>query len=84
MPSACAAIPMRPPFSVSIAILNPRLGSPIRLRPGTRTSWKMISIVEEARIPIVFSRVPSDTPGRVRSTRKAEMPRVFFSGSVEQ
>jgi len=66
-----------------MAMRKPRLTSPSRLTAGTRQSWKITSMVEDARIPSVFSRVPSEQPGRVFSTTKALMPRVFFSGSVE-
>ena len=53
MPSACAAMPMRPPSSVDMAILKPSPSLPNRFSLGTFTSLKISSAVEEERIPIL-------------------------------
>ncbi len=51
--SACAAMPMRPPSSVDMAILKPSPSLPNRFSLGTFTLLKISSAVEEERIPIL-------------------------------
>ena len=82
MPTACAAIPMRPPSSVAIAILKPSPSSPSRSATGTFTSVRKISTVPEALTPSLTWWRERSKPGAAASTRKAEMPRIFFSGFV--
>ena len=82
MPTAWAAIPMRPPSSVVIAILNPSPSSPSRSAAGTRTSVRKISTVPDALTPSLTWWRERSKPAEDASTRNAEMPRVFFSGFV--
>lgn len=58
--------------------------APIMWSAGTRTSSKTTSVVLELRIPILSSCLPTDTPGRSRSTMNREMPCLPLEGSVEQ
>ncbi len=82
MPTACAAIPMRPPSSVVIAILKPSPSRPSRFSSGTRTSVRKISTVPEALTPSLTWCRERSKPGVEASTRNAEIPRAFFAGSV--
>ena len=50
----------------------PRPASPSRFSTGTWTLSKKTGVVELPLIPIFFSSAPVDTPGKARSTRKAE------------
>ena len=72
-PRACAAIPIRPPSRVCIAILNPLPCAPNIFSLGIRQSVKISSYVDEPRIPILFSLVPKVNPGVPFSTMKAEI-----------
>ena len=72
-PSACAAIPIRPPSSVCIAMLKPLPCFPRRFSFGIRQSVKINSYVDEPRIPIFFSFTPNVNPGVPFSTMKAEI-----------
>ncbi|SCJ64910.1 Uncharacterised protein [uncultured Blautia sp.] len=51
--SAWAAIPMRPPSRVDMAILKPSPSLPSRFSLGTSTLSKISSAVEEERMPIL-------------------------------
>mmetsp|Transcript_1151 Transcript_1151/g.3226 ORF Transcript_1151/g.3226 Transcript_1151/m.3226 type:complete len:239 (+) Transcript_1151:88-804(+) len=82
MPSACAAMPMRPPSSVCMAILKPSPGSPSIAALGTAQSSKMRFAVDDPRIPSLSSGAPTEKPGASRSTRNAEMPLCFRDLSV--
>ena len=82
MPSAWAAMPMRPPLSVFMANLNPNPSSPRRFSLGTLTSWNIKVWVSEPRMPNLSSLAPIWKPGMSRSTIRALMPRCPFSGSV--
>ena len=73
MPSACAAMPMRPPSSVFIARAKPLPCLPSRRSRGMTQFSNTSSQVLEPRMPIFFSRLPTEKPGSVRSTRKAEI-----------
>ena len=73
IPSACAAIPIRPPSSVCIAIAKPLPFWPSRFSLGILQSVKISSYVEEPRIPILFSFVPKENPGVPFSTINAEI-----------
>ena len=53
MPRAWAAMPIRPPSRVAMAILKPSPSLPSRFSLGTFTSLKINSAVEEERIPIL-------------------------------
>src|SRR6266545_1483080 len=56
MPTAWAAIPMRPPSSVSMAILNPSPSSPRRFASGTRQSsrktWVVVDVPLGTRLHV--------------------------------
>jgi len=77
-------MPIRPPSSAAIAILNPRPSSPSRFAAGTRQSSNTSSAVSEARMPSLSSVFETVKPGVPFSTMKAEMPRCRFSRSVWQ
>ena len=82
MPTACAAMPMRPASSVPSAILNPCPTSPSRWAAGTRQRSKRSSAVSEARMPSLSSVLTTVKPGVPFSTRKALMPRCPAARSV--
>ena len=74
MPAAPAAIQGRVRSNVFIATLNPSPSAPTTASLPTFTSSKMTSVVFEQRWPILFSFLPTDTPGVSRSTTKQVMP----------
>ncbi len=82
MPSAWAAMPIRPPSMATIATLKPSPSAPRRFATGTRQSSKTNSAVSEARMPSLSSVFPTWKPGVPFSTRKALMPRLFLVRSV--
>mmetsp|Transcript_16049 Transcript_16049/g.53941 ORF Transcript_16049/g.53941 Transcript_16049/m.53941 type:complete len:234 (+) Transcript_16049:458-1159(+) len=82
MPSACAAMPMRPPSRVVIAILKPSPGLPSMAEPGTRTLSMIRLAVEDPRMPSLSSLAPRLNPGASVGTRKALMPLCFLALSV--
>ena len=59
-----------------MAILKPRPSLPIRWESGTKQSSKIISEVEEARIPILSSFFPIETPLALASTINKVSPRI--------
>jgi len=65
--------PVRPAFRIFIATLKPLPTSPSTLAAGTRTSSMTTVVVEEARMPILSSCGPFDTPFMSRVTMKAVM-----------
>ena len=71
IPSAWAAIPIRPASSEDMAILKPSPSSPSMLPTGTRQSWRKTCVVAEALIPSFFSFGPHLIPNRQYSTRNA-------------
>ena len=74
MPTACAAIPMRPPSSVAIATVKPRFSSwSRRSRADERPSKRMSAVEDELRPSFSSSRVTSTS---LPSTRNALTPRV--------
>mmetsp|Transcript_25736 Transcript_25736/g.75425 ORF Transcript_25736/g.75425 Transcript_25736/m.75425 type:complete len:208 (-) Transcript_25736:326-949(-) len=82
MPRACAAIPMRPPSRVVMAILKPSPGLPRRFALGTRTLSRMRLAVDEPRMPSLSSLAPRLKPGASQGTRKALIPLCFLLLSV--
>mmetsp|Transcript_40407 Transcript_40407/g.79070 ORF Transcript_40407/g.79070 Transcript_40407/m.79070 type:complete len:217 (+) Transcript_40407:205-855(+) len=82
MPNACPATPIRPPSSVTIAILNPSPSSPRSWSAETFTSSMMRFAVDDARMPILSSFAPRENPGASVDTTNAEMPLCFFDLSV--
>ena len=82
IPTAWAAMPIRPPSRVAMAILNPSPSSPRRSAAGTLTSVRKISTVPEALTPSLIWCLERSKPGVEASTMKAEMPRTFLSGFV--
>ncbi len=82
MPSACAAMPMRPPSSVDMAIRNPSPTCPSSWPAGTRTPSKASCAVSEARMPSLRSLAMTAKPGLLVSTMKAAMPLCLSAGSV--
>jgi hypothetical protein len=58
-PSICAPIPMRPSFSVSIAILYPLPTSPSTCAAATTHSSRISSHVLDARMPSLSSLRPT-------------------------
>src|SRR6266446_7808409 len=81
-PTACAAIPMRPPSSALSAIFNPCPSSPRRFSTGTMQSFSKISTDGDERWPILSSCRPTRKPEKLGSTRKALMPLPPAPGSV--
>ena len=63
-----------------MAILKPLPFLPSRRSAGIRQSSMINSQVEEPRIPIFFSCLPTEKPGSVRSTMKAEISLRVFLG----
>src|SRR6266850_1507861 len=82
MPTACAAIPMRPPSRVDRASLKPPPASPSRFAAGTRQSWKTSCAVSDPRMPSLRSSLPTLKPFVPFSTTNAAMPLLPFAGSV--
>ena len=74
IPTAWAAIPMRPPSSAPMAILKPMPSPASRFPTGTRQSSKTNSAVSEARRPSLSSTRGTPNPGVPFSIRRAEMP----------
>ena len=74
IPSAKAAMEIRPPSSTARLSINPCPGLPSRFSAGTRQSLKMTSLVSLARSPSLFSFFPGRKPGVSFSTTNAEMP----------
>ncbi len=72
-PRAWAAMPIRPPSRVSMAILKPLPSWPSRFSLGTTQSSKIRSQVARRGYPS-SSRLPMEKPGKSFSTMKAEMP----------
>src|SRR5258708_4040295 len=81
-PTACAAIPMRPPSSALKAIFNPCPSSPRRFSAGTTQSFSKISTDGEDRCPILSSCRPTRNPENPGSTRNALRPFPPPSGSA--
>ena len=73
MPSAWAAMPMRPPSRVFSAAAKPMPGGVIMLATGTCTSLKCSSLTMALRMPMVLWRSPMEKPGVLRSTTKVAM-----------
>ena len=71
MPRAWEAMPIRPPSSVAMASWKPLPFTPSRRSFGMMQSSMMSSQVEEPRMPILSSGLPTLKPGSVRSTMKA-------------
>ena len=67
-------MPMRPSFSVSMAILYPLPTSPTTRSLGILQLSSSSSQVLDALMPSLLSRLPTEKPGSVFSTRKAVMP----------
>jgi hypothetical protein len=65
-----------------MATRNPVPSLPIRLSFGTLQLSKISSVVEDARIPILFSFLPKVNPGVPFSTMKADAPRAPLDLSV--
>src|SRR6266853_4057067 len=81
-PTACAAIPMRPPSNALKAIFNPCPSSPRRFSAGTTQSFSKISTEGDDRCPILSSWRPTRNPANPGSTKNAEMPLPPAAGSV--
>jgi len=73
-PTICAPIPIRPSFSVSIETLYPLPTSPSTFSAGTSHPSRISSVVLEARMPSLFSFLPTAKPLKSRSTMNAVMP----------
>ena len=74
MPSACAAMPMRPPSSVDIATLKPPPTSPSTCVAGSRTSSRKICDDLLPRMPSLSSGGPTRTPLVFIGRMNAVMP----------
>ena len=82
MPTACAAMPIRPPSSVFMATLKPPPSSPRRFSRGTRRSVKASCAEWAPRMPIFSSTRTTSQPGHAVSTMKAArllLPRLGLS-----
>ena len=73
-PAAPAAIQGRVRSKVRIAILKPSPSTPTTFSGPSFTSSNSTSVVFDARCPILFSFLPTDTPGVARSTTKQVIP----------
>ena len=73
-PDAPAAIHGRERSKVRMATLKPSPSGPTTFFLPSLTSSNSTSVVFEARWPILFSFLPTDTPGVSRSTTKQVMP----------
>ncbi len=73
-PAAPAAIQGRVRSKVRIATLKPSPSGPTTFFFVSLTSSNRTSVVFEARWPILFSFLPTDTPGASRSTTKQVIP----------
>ncbi len=82
MPTACAAIPIRPPSSVESAILKPWPTSPRRWSSSTRTFSKTSCAVSEPLMPSFCSTRPTVRPGEGLPTMNAVIPLCRDPGSV--
>ncbi len=67
-------MPIRPPSSKDMAMLNPAFSSPNLFDAGTKRSSIIISAVWERFRPILISGGPAVKPGRPFSTKKAVIP----------
>ena len=74
MPTACAAMPIRPPSSVFIATLYPSYSCPRRFSRGTRRSVKASCAEWAPRMPIFSSIRTTSQPGELVSTMNAARP----------
>ena len=74
MPTACAAIPMRPPVSAVIAWVKPAPSPPSSALPGTRTPSKARSQVLLVWMPSFSVTFSTRTPSSALSMRNALMP----------
>src|ERR1700693_340308 len=74
MPTASAAIEIRPPSRTRSASTNPSPCLPHSCDDGTRQSVRIISLVGEQRMPSLFSFLPERNPAVPFSTRNAEIP----------
>src|SRR5436309_188745 len=77
IPRACAAIPIRPPSRVAIAIVKPLCRSPSRLSLGIRQPSKPRVTVSLARIPILSSFFRTEKPFASVGTTNAEISCFF-------
>src|SRR5260221_684654 len=82
IPSASAAIEIRPPSRIFRLPINPSPSAPSMFSSGTRQSLKITSEVSLARIPSLFSFLPGLKPGVPFSRINALMPCEFFDLSV--
>jgi len=82
IPTACAPIPIRPPFSVDSAILNPCPNFPNKFSLGILQFSNTSSIVVEERMPIFASFLPKLKPGNPFSTINTLIPRLPWDLSV--
>lgn len=66
---------------------NPSPMLPMTLLRGTRTSLRMMSHVDDALMPILSSRRPSETPALLNGTTNADAEKYYkniIKGSVSQ
>src|SRR5664279_1258067 len=77
-PTQLAPSLKRPTFRMLNAMMCPLPISPSTFSTGTLHSFRMSGAVEEPRMPIFFSSLPTAKPGKSFSTRKA----VNFSPSI--
>ncbi len=73
---------MRPPSRIFIESTQPEPSDPSRFAAGTRQSSITSVQVSEARMPSLFSFLPTRMPGLSSSTMKAEIPLLPLDRSV--
>ena len=83
IPTAWAAIPIRPPSNVVMAIRNPSPSLPTLFAKGTRQSSRAIDTVSELRMPNFFSFFATTKPGVPFSTMKVLIPLGPLARSVD-
>jgi len=84
MPTAWAAIPMRPWSNPVMAMGSPAPSFPSRFSAGTRHCLNTTSEVWDERIPILSKCLPGTSPGVPFGTMKALMPLRPADRSVQQ
>src|SRR6185369_1927583 len=82
MPTANAAIEIRPPSRISIEFTKPCPSSPSRFPSGTKQSSKTTLAVSEARKPSLFSFFDGEKPFMPFSKMNAEIPLLRCARSV--
>src|SRR6266508_718906 len=82
IPTESAAIEIRPASRIFIEFVNPSPSVPRRFSSGIQQSSITSVQVSDARMPSLFSFLPTRMPGLSSSTMKEEIPPCPLAGSV--